>query len=209
LEPGVLEADASSQRRQQMAEFYACCFPRPATFVVRASKQWVVRGSASGVPHHVTADPTTGRCIDDCNPLTQRLRARVFEIACTENCERPSPNEPPVVGLATTDDTACVVDSIAGGILPGEPGSECVYQSLTTRFAIYRGRVASRRNMRFRWQLAGGFQPFLFSLSSLDRESSPRALIYNGELDRLFLPDGSARGLTYMVLRSFSVRTIL
>jgi hypothetical protein len=209
LEPRILAPAATSQRRQQLSEFVSCCFPRSLRFGVRAGNQWVVQGSSTGFAHHVKADPTTGRCVSDCNPLTSRLSGRTFEISCSGDCAVLPGEAQPVVGLADPEqDFACVVDDVSGGIDPGERGSECVFQSLTTRFAIYRGRQPSTRNMRFRWQLVGGFEPFLLNLSTLDRISSPRTLIYNGELDRVFFSDGTSRGLSYVTLRNFQMQTI-
>lgn len=209
-EPRIFDpTTGSSERRRQISELVACCFPQSVTFGVRAGRQWVVQGAATGFAHHVVADPSTGRCVNDCNPLRRRLTGRVFEITCSGECETPAGENVPVVGLAQPDrDFACVVDSVAGGIEPGEPGAECVFQSLTTRFAIYRGRLPSTRNMRFRWQLAGGFQPFLLNLTSIDRISSPRSLFYTRDLDRLFMADGAARGLSFISLRNFSLDTI-
>jgi hypothetical protein len=209
LESRTLEPTNSSQRRRELSEFVSCCFPRSTRYAVRAGNQWVVQGSASGAPHHIKADPTSGRCVQDCNPLTQKLQSRVFEISCTNGCADAPGDTLPAVGLAVPgQDLACVVGDVSGGIDPGEPGAECVFQSLTTRFAIYRGRSPSLRNMRFRWQVVGGFEPFLLNLSTLDRISSPRSLTYVSDFDRLFLTDGTARGLSSLSLRSFQLQTI-
>jgi hypothetical protein len=209
LESRILEATSSSARRRQLSEFVSCCFPRSTRFAVRAGNQWVVQGSSSGAPHHIKADPSSGRCIQDCNPLSQKLQSRVFEISCSSGCADAAGDTLPAVGLARAgEDIACVVDDVSGGIEPGEPGAQCVFQSLTTRFAIYRGRSPSQRNMRFRWQVVGGFDPFLLNLSSLDRTSSPRSLTYVRDVDRVFLADGTARGLSFLSLRSFQLQTV-
>lgn len=209
LEPRILEPNNSPERRAQLSEFVSCCFARSSRYTVRAGHQWVVQGSGSGAPHHIKADPTSGRCIQDCNPLTQKLQSRVFEISCSNGCADAPGDTLPAVGLAQPGvDFACVVDDVNGGIAPGEPGAECVYQSLTTRFAIYRGRQESLRNMRFRWQVVGGFDPFLLNLTTLDRTSSPRSMTYVRDVDRLFLSDGTARGLSFVSLRNFQLQTI-
>jgi hypothetical protein len=210
LEPRIFDpTQGSARRRQQISEFVSCCFPQSLGFGVRAGHQWVVQGSIGGFAHHVKAEPSTGRCVADCNPLTQRLQSRAYEISCSGACAIPAGEDQPVVGLADPDvDSACVVDDVSGGIEPGEPGSQCVFQSLTTRFAIYRGRVPSTRNMRFRWQFVGGFEPFLLNLSTVDRTSSPRSMIYDRDLDRIFLSDGTARGLSFVSLRNFQLQTI-
>jgi hypothetical protein len=203
VEPRDFNPNRNSQeRRRQLMRFVSCCFPGPSEFQIRAGRQWVMRGAASGVAHHVTTDPTSRRCVNDCSPLVQKLAGRAFEISCTDNCS--AAGQPPPVGLADpTQDFACVVDDTSGGIDPGEPGSECVFQSLTSRLAIYRGQAPSRRDMRFRWQLSDGFSPFTFSLTSTERQrSSPRSLSLVPELGQLVVTDGSAPGLSFVAISS-------
>jgi hypothetical protein len=191
----------SANRRRQLVEFAACCFPGLTSYQVRAGHQWVVRGSATGSPHRVTTDPTSLRCVRDCNPLVQRQQSRAFELSCSENC----PVDEPPIGLAQAgEDFACVVDNVEGGIEPGEPGAECIFQSLTTRFAMYRGREPSARDMRFRWQLSDGFTPLTIPLSSTER-STPRSLLLLPETSRLVVSDGTMRGITLVSARSTQV----
>jgi hypothetical protein len=197
--PGELLSD---RRKQLLSEFAACCFPALTAFQVRAGNQWVVRGAATGFSHAVTTDPATQRCVADCSPMASLQRGRVFEISCNEDCPANAEGRPPV-GLATENDFVCRVSSVEDGIDPGEPGSECVFQSLTTRFAIYRGQDGSRRDMRFRWQLADGFSPLLIGLTSVDRvRSTPRSILPWPESGQLIVSDGSARGLTFVSSRS-------
>lgn len=209
VEPREFDPNVNStQRRKQLMQFLSCCFPGASEFQIRAGRQWVMRGSASGVGHHVTTDPTSRRCVNDCSPLVQKLAGRAFELSCSENCPR-DPGQPPAIGLADpTRDFACVVDDTTGGIDPGEPGSECVFQSLTSRLAIYRGQQASRRDMRFRWQFSDGFTPFSFTLTSTERNrSSPRSLLLLPELGQLVVTDGSAPGLTFVAVSSPTLTT--
>jgi hypothetical protein len=194
--------DFSPTRRRLLSAFAACCFPQPTAYLIRAGNQWVVRGAATGFSHAVTTDPTSLRCVADCNPMASLQRGRVFEISCNENCAaNPQGNLP--IGLATDDDYVCRVDSVENGIDPGEPGSECVFQSLTTRFAIYRGQRPSQRDMRFRWQFSDGFAPLVIGLTSVDRpRSTPQSILPWPEASQLILSDGSARGLTFVSLSS-------
>jgi hypothetical protein len=131
-----------------------------------------------------------------------RQRGRAYEISCSENCTDEQGR--PVVGAAVPgQDFACVVDSVEDGIDPGEPGSECVFQSLTTRFAMYRGQVASRRGMTFRWQLSDGFTPLFINLTTPERtRSTPQTLIPLPEDGELIVTDGSARGLLFVSTRN-------
>jgi hypothetical protein len=182
-------------------QLVSCCFPRQSEFQIRAGYQWVVRGSVTGVGHHVTTDPTSRRCVNDCGPLVQKLTGRAFELSCSADCpERDRPS----VGLADPKkDFACVVSDTTGGIDPGEPGSECVFQSLTSRFAIYRGLTRTVRDTRFRWQFSDGFSPFSVALTSTERtRSSPRSLLLVPELGQLVVTDGSAPGLTFVAVSS-------
>jgi hypothetical protein len=167
-----------------------------------------VRGGASGSPHHVKTDPASGRCVNDCNPLTQRLASRVFEISCSGNCPPVDDQNRPAAGLAGPNDFVCVVDDTTDGIDPDEPGSECVFQSLTTRFAIYRGQRATEPGTTFRWLLSDGFSPFTLSLTSAERPvSTPRSLLALPELGQLLVTDSTAPGLTAVEISSVNFNT--
>jgi hypothetical protein len=207
-DPRSYDPDVNSVlRRRQLAEFSACCFPQPALFQIRGGAQWVVRGSVTGFQHRVTTDPVSGRCIEDCSPLVQKLEGRAFEISCSAgNCPTDAQGRP-AVGVADPErDFACVVDDASAfqeGIDPGEPGSECVFQNLTTRFAIYRGQTESTRDMRFRWQFSDGFSTLNIPLTSADRPRSvPRSLALIPETNQLVVSDGSARGVTFVSPRN-------
>src|SRR5262249_31724716 len=162
---------------------------------IRAGNQWVVRASVTGVGHHVRTDPATRRCVNDCNPLTQRLSGRVFEISCSGKCPVDDQQRADV-GLAKSNDFVCVVDSTSGGIEPGQPGSECVFQSITTRLAIYRGQLATERDTQFRWEFSDGFGPLTIPLTSASTlVSTPRSLLALPELGQMLITDGTAPGL--------------
>ena len=153
-------------------------------------------------------DPETRRCVNDCNPLTQRLSGRVFEISCSGNCPTDERNLPAVGRAVPGEDFVCMVDDPSGGVEPGEPGSECIYQSLTTRFAIYRGLERTDRDTRFRWLTSDGFAPLTVSLNSPDRvRSYPRSLRPLPELGLMLLTDGSVPGLTTVQLTSVNLTT--
>jgi hypothetical protein len=203
VEPRDYSPSISETRRRQLSEFAACCFPGPTAFQIRAGHQWVVRGAAIGFSHAVTTDPTSLRCVADCNPLAMHQRGRAYEISCSENCATDALGRP-AIGPARPDvDFACVVGDANNGIDPGEPGSECVFQNLTTRFAIYRGLDESERDMRFHWQLSDGFSPLVIGLTSVNRSrSTPESLLPWPEGGQLIVSDGSARGLTFVSSRN-------
>jgi hypothetical protein len=203
VEPRDAPPDTSTTRRRQLSEFANCCFPNQTAFQIRGGNQWIVRGAATGFSHAVTTDPTSLRCVADCNPMAEHQRGRAYEISCSQNCPTDALGQPTVGRAIAGEDFACVVDNTEDGIDPGEPGSECVFQSLTTRFAVYRGQEPSRRDMRFRWQLSDGFSPLVIGLTSVDRNrSTPKSLLSWPESSQIIVSDGSARGLTFVSSRS-------
>ena len=197
----------SELRRRQLMQFVSCCFPEPTTYVIRAGNQWVIRGGASGMGHHVRTDPSSHRCVNDCSPLTQRLAGRAFEVSCSANCPVNAEGRL-AVGRATADDFVCVADDTTGGLQPGQPGSECVFQSITTRLAFYRGQRPTARDTRFRWQLSDGFGPLSISLTSAAPQvSTPRSLLALPELGQLLITDGTVAGLTFLNIASSNLTT--
>jgi hypothetical protein len=201
---------SSDTRRRQLMQFVSCCFPEPTAYVVRAGNQWVIRGGASGVGHHVRTDPSSHRCVNDCSPLNQLLTGRAFEISCSGNCPANADGRLSV-GRATANDFVCVADDTTGGVQPGQPGSECVFQSITTRLAFYRGQTPTDRDTRFRWQLADGFGPLSVPLTNTSSTSTlvstPRSLLALPELGQLLITDGTAVGLTFLNIASSSLTT--
>lgn len=194
----------SGTRRRNLLEFTACCFSGPTDYQARAGHQWVVRGSSTGFAHRITTDPATRRCVQDCNPLSSLVSGRAFEISCGEECTTDALNRPPIGRAVPGEDFACVVpDGAQGGISPGEPGAECVFQNLTSRFAIYRGLSPSLRDMRFRWQFGEGYGPLGVSLISTERrDSTPRTMSLVPRVNQFVITDGSARGLTFLSPRN-------
>lgn len=148
-------------------ELFDCCFPGGIRYVLRASRQWVVRGTASGFRHTVVADPETLACEFDCSPEKRFFKSRVFEVtlsSCNDDAEQPDCS----VAVATADDLVCVVDEEAVPLRPDGPGSECIFDTPTARFAIYRGLdpQGSRRDMTFSYDTDGGFATLTLSLHS-------------------------------------------
>ena len=104
---------------------------------------------------------------------------------------------------------------------PGEPGdpelrrlpvpvphdSSCVFQSLTLRFAVYRGRQPSERDMSFEFRVSGGFVPLSASLLTVGGTTSvsPQSLEYVPQLAALAVADGAQKGLTFIALDNVGV----
>lgn len=181
------------------------CFPGGMRYTVRASKQWVLKSARA--LHDVTAalvpgsSPPAYECIRDCNPRTRLLRSRAFEISSTVDCS----DGRCAVGTALGADAVCTYDPTAGepgdqGVVPGGPGSACIFENLLARFAIYRGRVPSSRGMSFSWQTSGGFLPLVGALTAASSAVMPQRLAYLPELQSIAITDAASLGLSFMSL---------
>jgi hypothetical protein len=132
----------------------------------------------------------------------------VFEISCSDNCTRDERNRLSAGPSVPGQDFVCVVDDTSGGIEPGEQGSDCIYQGLTTRLAIYRGQQPTAPDTRFRWLTGDGFAPLLLPLNGAAQgRSYPRSLISVPELGMMLVTDGSVPGVTTVQLTSTSLTT--
>jgi hypothetical protein len=203
----------SESERQNILELAECCFPQNIEFRVRASQHWVVR-SGGAIANDVSSDPDTRACIRDCNPLVQGKNARVFELSCegSDDC-RVDENTSRAIGPRQFElderslgpAMGCILDAHpVGGVQPGAPGSECIYESPTSRFAIYRGLLPSERDMTFSYRVLGGFAPLSVDLLGLNRgrtSTSPEKLTYVPNVNRLLIADGGSTGLVFLGLR--------
>jgi len=207
----VAEPRLGGRPPELLAQLVGCCFPEISEYSVRAGQQWIVRGSARGFQHSIVTDPATNRCAQSCDPVLQGRSSRALEISCGSNCPR-SDDGSPVIGLATSNrefgpEQACVVDNPRGGVTPGQPGSECIYEQGGMRFAIYRGRTPSVRDMQFTWQLRGGFIPLSISVST-GSNSLPEQLRFIPGLHTVMVVDGGTAGLGLINLSSLGNRPI-
>ncbi|MBM4364390.1 MAG: hypothetical protein FJ104_17060, partial [Deltaproteobacteria bacterium] len=209
------EAEASYVR-----ELIGCCFPQAVSYTVRASHEWVLRGSRSGVRHGI-ATGLDGRCERTCDASRAGLDSRAFEVACRsdEGCPRDATGAR-AIGLAAQGDVACLVDEGSPGglalddlLVRGRSG--CVFQGLTTSFSLYRapaadgaGAGASARDLQFSWSVVGGFSPFVIGLSTQFEGSVTPASITPAPSGALLVPDGASRGLLVVDTDTFSVSTI-
>lgn len=222
--------EAARTRRLAMLK---CCFPSYQTYRVRAGSQWVVRGSSSGFRHDVRADPSTFRCIHDCNPLLRYFRSRAFEISSTgwtadacipanqdthQGCIGPAQTADSLP--AQVKDYACIVGSATAAVEPGKEGSECIFENLTARFAIYRANAdpaaeaqqhtaselrTARRDYSFTWSTVGGFSTLAASIVDQTTSVSPRSMVFVPELGELAIVDGRLAGLTFVKLKTIGV----
>lgn len=209
----------SSRERQAVVDMVGCCFPGGVDFVVRSSQQWIRRQNGD-FEHAIVTHHETLACQMDCSPLARHRAGRAFEVACDgqacadsaigERVIGPSDFFPEEQGDSDTsaqlsEAMACVLGAHPeGGVQPTGPGSECIYDSLTARFVIYRGLSPSERDMQFSWTTVGGFTPLsvdLFGAARFLTTTKPETLEFVPEINRLVIADGGSTGLSYVGLR--------
>lgn len=176
------------------------CFPAGNSYLIRASGQWVLRGSATGFRHNVAAQwrKDAGRdfleCVRDCNPRKTFFESRVFEIsrdAAANFCVSAAAD-------AAGSPLAVSLD---------EPAAKCIHSTPTERFAVYRGDAPSFRDMSFSWQTIGGFSTARIDLGVVSSLVSPQAMVGLPEFNWLTVVDASSLGLALLSLDSLSTLT--
>jgi hypothetical protein len=202
IEPREL---ASAEDKDEIINLLFCCFSKISalSYQVRASHEWVLMGSGSGFRHHVVAQGDDLRCVNDCNPRRALLDSRAFEISARD-CKPTRNGNGCAIGPASADDVACVLDQTAP-VTPGGPLDKCVFQSLTHRFAVYRGSEPTPRDTAFGWTVTGGFTPLVANLTSQSRAVSPQSLVFVPQIGQLAVADGASEGLVLVSLDSVSV----
>jgi hypothetical protein len=193
-----------------------CCFGAQAAiqYVVRVGSQWVLNSSVTPKLHQVTVDqvPTKYddyRCVRGCDPRRALFQNRALEVlspAQVQPCPPASDQDPsPETSLPGCclpgQCLACVMDRDG----PIAPDSPCVFQNVTTRFAIYRGGERSQRDMSFYWQYSGGFAPLYASLLGQTTSVLPQWMRYVPQLAQLAVADGSSEGLALVSLQTLAV----
>jgi hypothetical protein len=188
----------------------ARCFPTALTYRVRASNHWVLTRASTGFRHDIIA-AADGRCVRSCDPIRKWSRGRVFEISSDrDHClELPlKPESDPLdlrVGCAAEGEVACKYDQSVGAVALGGPGSECIFNGLNDRFALYRGRSPSLRDTAFTWHTTGGFTPLLMSLATLSPIVMPQSIQFLRQPEQMAVVDGASQGLSLFSLDTFSV----
>lgn len=199
----------SEAEKQEIIELLHCCFAsgEALKYQVRGAEQWILVGSGSGFRHNVTANASQDfRCVPDCSPRRSLLRSRALEISSSA-CALPKEGEPPsecAIGPQRPGEVACVIPT-QSPVTPGGPGSECIFENLTHRFAIYRGNQPSVRDTRFTWQVTGGFSALSANLTAQTAAVSPQSLQFVPQLGQLAVVDGAAEGLVLVSLDSVAV----
>jgi hypothetical protein len=190
-----------------------CCFPSGTAYTVRASRQWLLSGTAG--LNDIAAD-SKRRCVHtaSCDRRKQYWHSRAFEV-CTNGksdadgvCQTGNPN----VGCAIDAPTnafdvpaGTLIDALAPAVDPGKPGSACIFENLTSRFVVYRGAQPSVRGMAFTWQTTGGFAPLTMTLTTQTSAVNPQSLGYIADPGFLTVIDSSTLGLTLFDLNSLGI----
>lgn len=172
-----------------------CCFPSAQKYTIRGGEQWVVRGSNSGFRHHMIAD-ASGRCVIDCNPRRELLNGRAYEIATKKEACTALKD-----GSYDCSAQACIVDPLQAV----KPDNPCVFNSLSGRFAVYRGTEPSQRDMQFSWSVSGGFSPLVANLTSQTSSVLPQSMVFVPQIGQLAIADGAAEGLALVSLDTVGV----
>ena len=201
--PRHAETDEERARIMELAE---CCFPGGLEYTIRAANQWVLTTNGTGFRHDVVARATQTpdglryRCARDCSPKKKLFKSRAFEISSSDECV--AEEEEPVcsVGRSRRADPCVYPAAEGGGVQLGGPGSACIFENLTSRFAVYRGLVPSSRGMMFTWQTSGGFSALAASIVSRQSAPSPQSLAYVPELQRIAVVDAATLGLSLISL---------
>jgi hypothetical protein len=204
LAPRGLENDLEAAKARVIRASY--CFPSGFEYFVRASKQWVLSSSATGIRHNiipVREKDANGNdilnCRRDCNPRKRFFESRIFEInssACTDS-------------ITDSDGTkvcydACVLSDedkrLDRGVRFDEDAARCIHSTPTERFALYRGTTASLRDMTFGWQTLGGFTPMRIDLAALTTSVSPQKLVPLPQFNWVSVLDAGTLGLAQISL---------
>jgi hypothetical protein len=185
----------------------ACCFPAGTAYTVRASHQWLLAGS-SGL-HDIALGPN-GRCqhTASCDRRKQHFDSRAFEVCDSSVAHDPKDPTDPLAApeyacTLTNPNVGCVSNQLP--VVPGGPGSQCIFENLTARFVVYRGGQPSERGMTFGWQTTGGFVPQTMSLLPQSSSVNPQSMGYLSELGYLAVVDASTLGLVLFDLNSLGV----
>ncbi len=191
-------------RRPLYPELLNCCFPNTLSYRVRGGDQWIVQGEVTGFRNSITAieNEQTGEfeCKRDCSPSVAGQQGRVFEVSST-SCTEPELDDFSTcsVGLRQDTDVVCAYDSARGPLEPEAFASECIFNDLTRRFAIYRGLETTQRGMAFSFEVTGGFQSQGLPLTGISVGGTsvvlPVSLVHIPTFNAMGVVDSQDRGL--------------
>jgi hypothetical protein len=83
---------------------------------------------------------------------------------------------------------------------------QCIFENLTSRFAVYRGQSPSQRDSAFVWDQYGGFYPLAASLAAQSTLVLPQHIAYVPEYESIMVVDGAFLGLSLMTLDTLLIQ---
>ncbi|HEY5242107.1 MAG TPA: hypothetical protein VIJ22_11600 [Polyangiaceae bacterium] len=178
--------------------FARCCFHHQATFKVRTGGQWLTVGSATGLLHHVQADPSTNRCVLACNPADALENARAFDV--------PWGTPPAKMGSAAT---GCAPPSMLPAGL--DRNSVLAMRNPMFSFVMWSGcapltgndHTETARDLVWKFSMRGGFSPVTVSLSQNTTTAVlPQSMRFIDSLGQLAVVDGAQQGLVLIDLNT-------
>ena len=99
--------DIGPAPRTDLMKALACCFHHQANFHVRTGGEWVAFGSETGILHHVTSDPASGRCVLSCDADRALFNARVLGIVADVRAAEDADSFHRPAALVTFVSSAC------------------------------------------------------------------------------------------------------
>jgi hypothetical protein len=174
--------------------FARCCFHHQATFKVRTGGQWLTIGSATGLLHHVQADPTTNRCVLACNAADALENARAFDIPwSTPSAMGTSCPAPPALPAGLDRNSVLAMRN---------PMFSFVMWSGCTPL-VSNDHTETARDLVWKFSMRGGFSPVTVSLSQNTTTAVlPQSMRFIDSLGQLAVVDGAQQGLVLIDLNT-------
>lgn len=164
-----------------------CCFHSQTKFNVRAGSQWLAVGSTVGMLSHVVrADG--GRCVASCEPHKALLNARAPAL----------PYDASGADFAPFRDSALALRNpafsffVQNGYTQGTAGAVAV-------------DAPPARNVTYRFQTRGQFQPLVISLAASTTSVNPQSMRFIESLGQIAVVDGSSQGLVLIDLAGVGI----
>jgi hypothetical protein len=189
----VVGPDPSNASFMRLAQ---CCFHHQATFKVRTGGEWLTIGSATGLLHHVQADPATNRCVLSCNPTYALENARTFDI--------PWGKVDPTTGAVTCAPPAMLPAGL-------DRNSVLAMRNPMFSFVMWSGctplvgndHTETARDNVWKFSMRGGFQPVTVSISQNTTTAVlPQSMRFIDSLGQLAVVDGAQQGLVLIDLNT-------
>jgi hypothetical protein len=176
--------------------FARCCFHHQATFKVRTGGEWLAVGSATGLLHHVQADPSTNRCVLSCNAADALENARSFDVPWAT---------PPAAG---SNAAGCIPPALPMGL---DRNSILAMRNPMFSFVMWSGcapltgndHTETARDLVWKFSMRGGFSPVTVSLSQNTTTAVlPQSMRFIDSLGQLAVVDGAQQGLVLIDLNT-------